>query len=246
MSNIRVKYIDHMGNDLSICNAARISMNDEADNYSMQDNIKLLHYLARGMSSKMYDTLVDDIMHMDGGSQIENAIRTYRGTSIHWTPFAHTCISIGVTAPIPIRTQCFKHKFGFVENEESRRYVTYMPELFEPDYIRAKATNIKQGSAGKHENNDRLHELYSAMVNEAVNNYEYLLEEGVCPEQARLVLPQGAMVNWVWTGSLFAFARFYRARTDSHAQAEIRELAEKVREIIEPLYPEAWKALTSY
>ena len=246
MSNIRVKYIDHMGNDLSICNAARISMNDEADNYSMQDNIKLLHYLARGMSTASFNSLLLDVNCTSSEEELHKLMREYRGTSIHWTPFAHTCISIGVTAPIPIRTQCFKHKFGFVENEESRRYVTYMPELFEPDYIRAKADSVKQGSAGKHDNNDSLMELYNAMVNEAVNNYEYLLDQGVCPEQARLVLPQGAMVNWVWTGSLFAFARFYRARTDSHAQAEIRELAEKVREIIEPLYPEAWKALTSY
>ena len=52
------------------------------------------------------------------------------------------------------------------------------------------------------------------------------------------------MVNWLWTGNLFAFANFYNKRIDPHAQGENQELAELVRTIIEPLYPVSWKALT--
>jgi thymidylate synthase (FAD) len=77
-----------------------------------------------------------------------------------------------------------------------------------------------------------------------IRRYEKAIDDGICPEQARFMLPQGCEVNWVWTGSLFAFANFYNQRSDSHAQKEIQELAEQVGEIIEPLFPVAWPALT--
>lgn len=80
--------------------------------------------------------------------------------------------------------------------------------------------------------------------NEAIDLYEAMIEDGVCPEQARLILPQGVEVNWIWTGNLYSFANFYKKRTDSHAQKEIQELASSVGELIEPLFPVSWKALT--
>ena len=77
-----------------------------------------------------------------------------------------------------------------------------------------------------------------------VNLYEEAIADGVCPEQARFLLPQGTEVNWVWTGSLYAFANFYNKRSDAHAQVEVQELAKQVDEIIAPLYPVSWAALT--
>lgn len=74
--------------------------------------------------------------------------------------------------------------------------------------------------------------------------YERMLADDIAPEQARLVLPQGAMVNWLWTGNLFAYANFYNKRSDPHAQGENQELAELVKAIVEPLYPVSWAALT--
>ena len=62
--------------------------------------------------------------------------------------------------------------------------------------------------------------------------------------QARFVLPQGAMVNWIWTGNLLAFANFFNKRSDSHAQQEIQDLAHAVAAIVEPLFPVSWAALT--
>ena len=162
----------------------------------------------------------------------------------HWTPFSHTSITLRMTAPVPIRTQCFKHKVGFSENEESRRYISGTPELFTPSF-RVKVKNKKQGSGdtliGKAQ--DRAEEIYKYSTLRAISSYEVLLSMGVCEEQARFVLPQGCLVNWYWTGSLSAFARFVKQRSDSHAQLEIQELAKMVSDIIKPLYPISWEAL---
>lgn len=138
----------------------------------------------------------------------------------------------------------FKHKIGFVESEESRRYISGRPEFFVPDVWREAAANVKQGSAGIHPANSRIDQLYINHCREAIGLYELLISEGVCPEQARFVLPQSCEVNWVWTGSLYAFANFYNQRSDSHAQKEIQDLANQVNKIIAPLYPVSWAALT--
>ena len=202
--------IDHMGNDQSIVNAARVSFANAGDEGRTEEqNQKLLTYLAK------------------------------HG---HWTPFAHTAITLRMTAPVPIRTQCFKHKFGFVENEESRRYVSYTPEYFVPEF-REAAANKKQGSGGLHINNKPFQEIYTRQLKHMINCYEHMLDAGICEEQARFILPQGCMVNWYWTGSLAAFARFAKQRLDPHAQKEIQDLAQEVSNIIKPLYPSAWAAL---
>lgn len=117
--------------------------------------------------------------------------------------------------------------------------------LYIPDHFRAAAADKKQGSAGKHENNAYWSAVYYADCNRMIDRYEEAIKAGVCPEQARFFLPQGVEVNWVWTGSLYAFANFYNQRSDSHAQEEIQELAKSVDGIISPLFPVSWAALTN-
>jgi thymidylate synthase (FAD) len=138
----------------------------------------------------------------------------------------------------------FKHKIGFVESEESRRYISSTPEFFLPQYFREAAASVKQGSAGEHPRNDYWMATYFTDCCRMLDRYEQAIQDGVCPEQARFFLPQGSEVNWVWTGSLYAFANFYNQRADSHAQKEIQDLAEQVNEIIQPLFPVSWSALT--
>jgi thymidylate synthase (FAD) len=148
-------------------------------------------------------------------------------------------------APVPIRTQCFKHKQGLTENEESRRYISTTPEVFIPEYFRAKPEgSIKQGSGAKHPQSDYWLLLYRTTAYRAIDQYIQMVEDGICPEQARFILPQGCEVNWIWTGNLYAFANFYNKRSDSHSQVEIQQLAKQVAEIIQPLFPESWAALT--
>lgn len=161
------------------------------------------------------------------------------------TPFAHTALKFRVAAPVPIRTQCFKHKIGMVENEESRRYISTTPEIFVPEFFRAKPDgSIKQGSAGVHEHSLYWKSAYESSVSVAIATYEGMIQDGICPEQARFILPQGAIVNWIWTGNLVSFANFYMKRTDSHAQVEVQEVAKKVGVLIEDIFPVSWAALT--
>ncbi len=162
----------------------------------------------------------------------------------HWTPFAHTALKFRVSAPVPIRTQCFKHKIGMVENEESRRYISSTPEIFIPEYFRSKPEgSIKQGSGDQHPYSEFWMDIYNARTLECVNAYIGMVEDGVCPEQARFILPQGAIVNWIWTGNLVSFANFFIKRTDPNAQREVQVVAEAVGKEVEKIFPVSWSAL---
>lgn len=161
----------------------------------------------------------------------------------HELPFAHTAITLRCSAPVPIRTQCFKSKVGFVENEESRRYITSTPDLFVPDAFRAAVKDKKQGSGGVHRGSDKWIREYLYHAKQCIDLYEDMIADGICPEQARFILPQGIMVNWIWTGSLLAYSRFCKLRLKPDAQAEVRVMAEQVSDIMAGLYPVSWSAL---
>lgn len=208
----QVDLIDHMGTDLSVVNAARVSFAKEHQEFDEISDTKLINYLANHS---------------------------------HWTPFSHTAITLRVKAPVPIRTQCFKHKIGLSENEESRRYITIEPEIYIPEFRTKPKGNIKQDSGDIHPDNDYWQGYYKTMCGTAIDTYNKLLEAGIAPEQARFILPQGTMVNWIWTGNLYSFANFYLKRSDSHAQKEIQDIANQVASIIEPLFPVSWNALTN-
>lgn len=217
---MKVELIDYMGSDNAVVDAARVSFSKHHDKYSDADNAKLISYLADHQ---------------------------------HWSPFAHQTIKLNIKAPIFVARQLVKHQVGFAWNEVSRRYVDDTPEFYIPDYWRKRADNIKQGSSSERvylspmldmeTESGCVHtpvELYQA----AKDCYEALLEIGVCPEQARMVLPQAMYTEWIWTGSLFAWSRMYNLRTDSHTQLETQQIAFLIGEAIEPLFPKSWKALT--
>lgn len=126
----------------------------------------------------------------------------------------------------------------------SRRYVSDTPDLFIPEFRTKPTGNIKQGSGEVHSYNALLQERYTTVVSKCIDEYEKLIIDGVAPEQARFVLPQGVMTEWVSTGSLYAWARFYNQRADPHAQKEIQTLAHMIELIVEPLFPISWQALT--
>jgi len=241
---MKAQYISHYLSDRDIANFARQSFAKLADNFTEEQNSKLIRFLARGMQSEDWLVLINklcDPLPREGAE----AFATYlRKIPEHWVPFGHPQITLRMQAPFPIRVQCFKHKIGFVESEESRRYISTTPEVYMPDAFRCAAASVKQGSAGIHPENEMFKSIYGEFVKNAIATYENMIACGVCPEQARFVLPQGTEMNWVWTGSLYAFANFYNQRTDSHAQKEIQELANQVDKIIAPLYPVAWAALT--
>lgn len=239
---IKAEYINHMGDDLEVANAARVSFDKES---------KWVETCSCGVAREgnRFPGCGADIRTCPNNitktlSEADTKLIKYLAKHNHWTPFGHTSIKLRMSAPVPIRTQCFKHKQGFVENEESRRYVSSRPEYFMPDFFRKRPEgSIKQGSGEKHERSDKWLTAYEMSCINAIRLYEEMIEDGVCPEQARFVLPQGCIVNWIWTGSLYAYANFYLKRSDSHAQKEIQDLAEEVSKIIQPLFPVSWAAL---
>lgn len=237
-------YERHYLTDADVANYARQSFATLADNFTEAQNNNLVRFLARGMASGDWEKLIFKMIESRSQEECKALAVYMRKIPEHWVPFGHPHISLRMQAPIPIRVQCFKHKVGFVESEESRRYISGTPEFYTPEAYRSAAASVKQGSAGTHPENAFWQEAYSAVCKKAISTYEMMIVDGVCPEQARFILPQGCEVNWLWTGSLYAYANFYNQRSDPHAQMEVQELAKQVASIIAPLYPVSWAALT--
>jgi thymidylate synthase (FAD) len=222
-----VDLIDYMGSDLSVVNAARVSFNKESywdsdPNWTGYQEHKLL--------------------------ERDTKLIKYLAKHNHFTPFCHPQISLRIKCPIFVRAQLGKHQIGLVMNEVSRRYVTFEPEVYVPMWRAAPTDGAKQGSSGAIEDMDlciKMRQEYKGIVNECIDLYNKLLADGVAPEQARSILPQGTYTEFVWTGSLYAFARVYNLRIDSHAQWEIQKFAEAIGQLIAPLFPVSWQTLTT-
>ena len=247
---MHVEYINHYLTDKDVANFARQSFGKLADNFTEVQNNNLIKFLARGMASGDWEQLIRQMI-LVGNNSVGIATDEAKSLAVylrkipeHWVPFGHPHITLRMKAPIPIARQLFKHKIGFSESEESRRYVSHKPEYFVPDFFRSAAANVKQGSGDAHPKSDFWKTHYQIRCEKAIQTYEDMIVDGVCPEQARFVLPQGVEVNWVLTGSLYAFANLYNQRSDSHAQKEIQDVAHMIDDIISPLYPVSWQALT--
>lgn len=210
-SDMSVEYVDHMGSDLSVVNAARVSFNKRKDVMDADDS-KLIRYLAE------HD---------------------------HWSPFAHASISFRIKAPIFVARQLVKHQIGLSWNEVSRRYVSTEPEFYVPPEWRSAPTDgAKQGSSeGDCLDHSACNWALDKLISYSEEAYDRLLELGAAPEMARMALPQNMMTEWIWTGTLFAFARVCRLRLDSHAQAETGEIAKKLSEICGQFFPVSWETL---
>jgi thymidylate synthase (FAD) len=162
----------------------------------------------------------------------------------HMTPFRHNQIQIRCHAPIFLARQLGKHQAGLSWNEVSRRYVDSEPEFFVPDEWRGRPDgSIKQGSGELKCNNKLLQTSYDIALESANNEYNTLLNLGVAPEMARMVLPQSMMTSWYWTGNLLAFAHVYKERIADGAQLEAQWFAQELDAVIRPLFPASWSAL---
>ena len=202
---IKATYIDHMGSDLSVVNAARVSFGKKHDTFVANKDTGLVKYLAKHK---------------------------------HISPFGHAFASFHVKAPIFVARQLVKHKF-LRWNEISRRYVDDEPEFYVPEVWRGRSADKKQGSEGQAD---------TTISPDYINNqarmiYKNLLDNGVAPEQARMVLPQSTMTEWYWSGSLDAFADMCRLRCATDTQYETRVVADQINTEMFKLFPVAWDAL---
>ena len=215
---IEVTYVDHMGDDLSVVNAARVSFGKKSD------------YMPR---VHMGEPKV--LQHKD------DRLIKYLAKHKHKSPFNHAFATFHVKAPVFVARQLVKHEY-MPWNEISRRYVDDPPDFFKPDYWRGRAENVKQGSSGEVKSNANVAYQYHKIE----GLYKQLLDEGVCPEQARMILPQSMMTEWYWSGTLYAFAKMCGLRLKEDTQAETRVVAEKVEDVMAKLYPVSWEALRMY
>lgn len=225
-AKIEVTLVDSMGSDLSLVNAARVSFDKTSEwavGYPSEDN---------GNGKKL--------------SERDAKLINYLAKHNHWTPFGHVFASFRVKAPFFVARQLGKHQVGLVWNEVSRRYVDGEPEFYIPDTLRGRAENVKQGSslnavetpgAGLH------YPGIDYLVETALTAYKGLLNDGVAPEQARMVLPQNTMTEWIWSGSLAAWARVCKLRMDPHTQLETGSVAWKIAEELQNVFPVGFKAL---
>jgi len=224
---IEVTYQQHVGSDITVVNAARVSFGkksryyygDEAEiaadfykeweypTFMLSEDVKLINYLAKHN---------------------------------HKSPFNHCFITFHVKAPIFVARQLQKHEY-MPWNEISRRYVDSEPEFYQPDVWRGRSADKKQGSEGVVDVGDWGDTNWACLI-----AYKDLLSHGVAPEQARMVLPQSMMTEWYWSGSLYAFAKMCGLRLKPDAQYETRLVAEQIEDKMAELFPESWTALRAY
>lgn len=206
----KVELLETFGNDLTVVNAARVSLGKHVTEFTERD-AKLIKYLSD------HD---------------------------HVSPFFHPQARFRLKMPIWMAREWFRHTIGFARNEVSRRYVDTPPTFHLPEHLRSRAPNKKQGSQ------DDIHELSAPFLedmehqcDEALTLYNRLLGNGVCPEQARMILPQNMMTEFIETGSLAAYARLCHLRLSPDAQQEIRDVAGQVSDQLQKVFPASWSVL---
>ena len=224
-----------MGDDLAVVNAARVSF-DKESNWELVD-------------APQYGCDPNELYTQHVLSEQDKKLINYLAKHNHWSPFAHNSITLRIKAPIFVARQLVKHQVGGVWNEVSRRYVDSEPEFYFPDVWRKAAKNVKQGSS-----DEKLEMLYPEMdlamyiesvLAETLSLYQTCLSKGMCPEQARMILPQNTMTEWWWTGSLMFFARVCKQRLDPHSQKETRDVAELISKQLLKLFPYSWEVLSN-
>ena len=202
---MNVKLITHMGNDLSVVNAARVSFAKEHKEFKEPADTRLINYLAKHN---------------------------------HWSPFGHASMQFHIKAPVFVARQLVKHQVGLVWNEVSRRYVDEEPEFYTPREWRCAAENKKQGSS-----NETVEYNILPAYKFARQCYENMLNKGIAPEMARMVLPQSMMTEWYWSGTLYAFARVCNLRCKPDAQKETQNVGWGIDKYARELFPTSWIAL---
>jgi len=248
-NELKVTYIDHMGTDMTVVNAARASFNNGKEGKVDLVDLRLLRFLARGLSHEDWYTLVDLLADTSDRKFIEKVLWDWKTKATHFAPFCHPQISLRIEADLGTARQMWRSHVGVSGgdsgypgwSEESRRYVDESPTFYKPDQWRLRAANVKQGSGGGVLGGEVTD--YPVLAEMSSRVYCQMIDAGIAPEQARYALLCCTTTSWTWTGSLMFFARVCWLRQESHAQAEARQVADQVDKIAAGLFPYAWAAL---
>lgn len=269
---ITAQYLDHMGTDLTVCNAARASFGKEsnwlpsgapsdypgvvyqqrfAEGHVRPVNLtegdaSLIRFLATGYRTREWE---DFLIQVEGtvvngtAKDLTDLLHAYKRKAQHWAPFAHPQLQIRIQIPVFLARQFVKHQVGAVWSEESRRYISDEPGVWFPSEWHTRPDDIKQGSGGLVEDQECVQQRADNTVITALSAYKELLADGAAPEEARTILPLNMMTTVVWTGSLLFWSRVCNQRLDGHAQLAAQELARQIAAIAQPLFPVSWAAL---
>lgn len=265
---IKATYIEHMGSDLRVVNAARASFDSESEwwttstgappyegalrqpgptigpyRFLKQRDARLIRFLATGYRTGEWEELRNDVRGCLDDAELDAYLQAFKNKAQHWAPFAHPHIQLRVEMPIFLARQMVKHQIGGVWSEISRRYVSDNLEFWLPDEWHTRPADVKQGSGDAVQNQAFCSGTARRVTSQAEAAYQTLLAEGVAPEEARIVLPHNLMTTVVWTGSLLFWARVCNQRLDGHAQLAAQELAKKIATIVQPLFPVSWGEL---
>ena len=161
----------------------------------------------------------------------------------HWSPFAHASMQFRIKAPIFVARQLVKHQVGLVWNEVSRRYVDFPPEIYKPEAWRGRPVNSKQGSDGTVELGQTIDHNLETTMESCLILYNTMIQKGVAPEQARMVLPQSMMTEWYWSGTVYAFARVCNLRCKPDTQKETQDVANVIDKLADEAFPYCWMYL---
>ena len=212
----RVDYVNHMGDDLTVVNSARVSFGVEKENLDGRDK-KLINYLVR---HKHTSTLEHNLItfRFNVPLYVRSQHHRHRTWSYNEISRRYTDVNIKFYEPEAFRTQ---HK--------SNRQASNADELIDPliDFGGAGMSAILPAS-----------DIVKNFHQNALRGYNLLIEAGVCREQARGVLPQNLYTEYYGTVNLNNLLKFIDLRTHMGAQWEIQKVAEACLEIATDLFPE--------
>lgn len=163
----------------------------------------------------------------------------------HTSPFEQAVLKFRLKMPIFVMRQHIRHRTASI-NEYSGRYSEMIEDMYLPDTIYKQSTSNKQGSGEEHEDSPEIRGLLDNCLKASYKAYKILLDKGVSKEQARMILPVANYTECVWQINLHNFFHYLRLRTDDHAQREIREMANVMRDLAEPFFPESFSAWHDY
>ena len=177
-------------------------------------------------------------VHTEFDEKSDTKLINYLAKHNHWSPFGHASMQFHIKAPVFVARQLVKHQIGLTWNEVSRRYVDTEVEFYEPTEWRLAAENKKQGSS-----EETVKYNLAPAHRFAKECYENMLNMGIAPEMARMVLPQSMMTEWYWSGTLYAFARVCNLRCKPDAQKETQNVGWDIDKYARKLFPASWRAL---
>lgn len=213
---MKVELIDFFGSDERIVDAARVSFAKEASNYTKDQNIKLIKYLA-------------DHNHWSPFAHVIITMRETVPIFIARQRFKHR-----------IGFEYNEVSRRYVDDEPE----FYTPDVWrgKPENAKQGSSDVEIVELYPDE---KIPDEYKWFLKIAEDLYKDMIKAGVAPEQARMVLPQSMYTSYYCTGSLAAWARAYKQRIDPHSQKEIQDLAKMWGNVIGEIkgLENSWKVL---